>query len=110
MNSEIRELHQQLMRTHQALGERLGNTTDLSEAEAILREMEEVNFRVMMAGRLLFKETTEAMDARIGPVIKAGSELDDAIADTEKVRDIIKLVGKYLNQADKVLDAVKLLL
>ncbi len=32
------------------------NTSDPDEAEDILREMEELNFRVMMAGRLLFAE------------------------------------------------------
>ena len=58
MNKEIKKLHQQLIKTHKELSLRLGKTSDIDEADAILREMEEVNFRVMMAGRLLFKETT----------------------------------------------------
>lgn len=109
MNSEIKKLHQRLIKSHQNLSKRLGKTKDPDEAEAILREMEELNFRVMMAGRLLFKETTAAIDRRIGTVIEASADLDQAIKEIEKVNDLVKAVGKFLTQADKVLDAVKLL-
>jgi phosphoribosylanthranilate isomerase len=109
MNSEIWNLHRQLMSTHQALAARLGKTTDPAEAEAVLREMEEVNFRVMMAGRLLFQETTQAMDGRIHSVVDAGAGLDASIKNLEKVKDLIKSVSGFLTLVDRVLDALKLL-
>ena len=107
MNSEIGKLHQQLIATHMILAERLGRTIDPDEAEAILREMEELNFRVMMAGRLLFKETTAAIDKQLGTVIEAAADLDKAIGEIEKVKKLIMAVGKFLTLVDKVLDAIK---
>lgn len=109
MNSEILKLHQQLTELHRSLAKRLGKTTDANEAESILREMEEVNFRVMMAGRLLFKETTSAIDGRISTVIEAGTDLDRAIKEIEKVKGLVTAVGKFLSLVDKALDAIKLL-
>jgi hypothetical protein len=108
VNSQVKELHQKLVKTHSNLAERLDKTDDLDEAEAILREMEEVNFRIMMAGRLLFKETTAAIDRRIGTVISAAADLDEAIASIQKWRDMIRTIGKFLTLADKVLDAIKM--
>lgn len=109
-NSEIKKLHKQLGKTHQQLSRRLAKTTDADEAEMILREMEEVNFRVMMAGRLLFKETTAAIDEQIERVLKAGAEIDSAIKALERIKDIVKGVGKFLTLVDKALDAAKLLI
>jgi hypothetical protein len=109
VNPEIKRLHQRLINTHRNLSKRLGKTHDLDEAEAILREMEEVNFRVMMAGRLLFKETTAALDSRIETVISAAADLDETITSIEKCTEMIKAVGKFLAKADKVLDSIKLL-
>lgn len=109
MNSELRKLHQQLIKTHTNLARRLGTTRDPGEAEEILREMEEVNFRVMMAGRLLFSETTAAIDKQIGTVIEAGADLDEAIKEIEAAKKLIKAVGKFLTQVDKLLDGLKLI-
>jgi hypothetical protein len=107
VNSEIKKLHQELIKTHQSLSKRLGKTTNPDDAEAILREMEEVNFRVMMAGRLLFSETTEAMNKRIDGVADASAKLDESLARIEKIKEVVKAVGQFLALADKVLDAIK---
>jgi len=109
-NSEIKKLHKQLMKTHRQLSRRLDQTSDADEAGRILREMEEVNFRVMMAGRLLFKETTAAIGAQIAKVLEAGAELDSAIKELERIKDIVKGVGRFLTLVDKALDAAKLLI
>ncbi|MFH1278967.1 MAG: hypothetical protein ABIK65_11400 [Candidatus Eisenbacteria bacterium] len=109
MNSEVKKLHKQLIEAHQGLAKRLGKTKDQEEAEDVLREMEELSFRVMMAGRLLFKETTANVDKRIGTVLDAGADLDQAIKDIEKVKDLVKAVGKFLAVVDKVFDAIKIL-
>lgn len=109
MNAEIKKLHQDLIQAHLNLAERLGETEAIEDAEAILREMEEINFRVMMAGKLLFKETTASIDQRIGKILEANKDLEKAIESIEKVKDLIKSVGKFLTQVDKVLDAIKVL-
>lgn len=110
MNSHIKKLHKQLMKTHQQLSRRLGKVADLQEAEAILLEMEEVNFRVIVAGRLLFQQTTTQINTRIDEVLAAGAEVDAAIKDLERINDVIKGVGKFLTLVDKALDAAKLVI
>ncbi len=109
MNTQIKKLHTSLGETVLKLSKRLGRTSQLVEAEAILQEMEEVNFRVMMAGRLLFYETTARIDQRIDDVVAANAEVDDAIRRIDKIKDLVKVVGKFLTKVDKVLNTIKLL-
>lgn len=109
MNAEILKLQQQLIASNQALATLLGRTSDPDTAEAILREMEEINFRVMMAGRLAFKDTTASIDGAIETVLAASADLDQAIKSAQDVANFIKSVGKFLTAADKVLDKIKLL-
>jgi hypothetical protein len=108
MNSEITKLHQQLLGLHQQLSRSLVKVKDQAAAMSILCEMEELNFRVMMAGRLLFKETTAAIDKGIGTLVEQSVALDEAIKDIEKIKDLVKAVGKFLGNVDKTLDAIKL--
>lgn len=109
MNEQIRALHKRLGKTVQALSKRLGKASDPEEAEAILREMEEVNFRVMMAGRLLFRRTTARIDGQIDRILDSADEVDDAIRSFEKTKDLIRATGKLLAAVDKALDATKAL-
>jgi hypothetical protein len=75
-NNQIWKLHKSLGRTVQNLSKRLGKTSDLEEAEEILREIEEVNFRTMMAGRLLFKRTTENLNKKIDDLVDTNAKVD----------------------------------
>lgn len=109
INSETKQLHDNLIAQHQALSDRLATVTSADDAEAIVREMQEINFRVMISGGLLFKQTTAQIDDNLQSVIAAGTDLKTAIAQADKVRDIIKATSKYLGLVDKVLDRIKLL-
>lgn len=109
INSETKQLHDNLIAQHQALSDRLATVTSADDADAIVREMQEINFRVMMSGGLLFKQTTAQIDDNLQGVIAAGTDLKTAIAQADKVRDIIKATSKYLGLVDKVLDRIKLL-
>lgn len=108
MNGDIRKLQQSLVKQHQSLSTRLGNTTNPSDAQAILLEMQEVNFRVMVSGSLLFKQTTAAMDTRIEGVLAASADLDAALKTLTRVNDIVRATSQFLGQVDKLLDAIKL--
>lgn len=108
MNGDIRQLQQSLVKQHQALSTLLGNTTNPADAQSILLEMQEVNFRVMVSGSLLFKQTTAAMDARIEGVLAASADLDASLKTLTRVNDIIGATSRFLGQVDKVLNAIKL--
>ena len=109
MNPQLRRLHRRLGKTVQALSTRLGKASDPDEAEAILREMEEVNFRVMMAGRLLFRRTTARIDGQIDRILDSADEVDAAIRSIEETKELIRTTGKFLAAVDKALDAAKAL-
>lgn len=108
VNTGIKALHDDLMTQHKALSDRLAVTTSADDAEAIVREMQEVNFRVMMSGSLLFKQTTAAIDTQLQSVIDASADLGKAIAQAEKIKDVIKATSRFLGLVDKVLDKIKL--
>lgn len=109
MNAETRKLHQALLAQLQSLSELLGTTTDPDNAEALLREMQELNFRIMMSGSLLFKQTTDVIDTRIQGVIEASDDLEASLEQLTRINDIIRATSKFLGLVDKVLDAIKLL-
>jgi len=109
MNREIRKCHACLGKVVQELSRRLGKTSDPTEAEAILREMQEVNFRLMIAGSLLFRETTAHIDARLGEVVAATRDVNDSIKQIEQIKNVVRAVSRFLTQVDSVLDAIKIL-
>lgn len=109
INNETKQLHDNLIAQHQALSDRLSTVTSADDADAIVREMQEINFRVMISGGLLFKQTTAQIDDNLQSVIAAGTDLNASIAQADKIRDIIKATSKYLSLVDKVLDRIKLL-
>jgi len=108
MNTEIKNLHSSLILIHQALAKRLGDTTSIDEANAILTEMDEVNFRVMIAGSMLFKDTTEKMDDELRIVIDARGDLEASIKQTQQIKQVIKGIGQFLTIVDRALDLLKL--
>jgi hypothetical protein len=109
MNGQIKQLHQELLERNRQLFDLLSETADIQKREAIQREMEEINFRVMMAQKLLFKQTTAAIDSQLNTVAAASQDLEKSITRIQKTKDLIKSIGKFLGLVDKVLDLVKLL-
>jgi hypothetical protein len=109
INTETKQLHDTLIAQHQALSDRLSTVTSADDADAIVREMQEINFRVMISGSLLFKQTTAQIDDTLQSVVAASADLKTAIAQADKIRDLIKATSKFLGLVDKVLDRIKLL-
>jgi hypothetical protein len=109
INTETKQLHDTLIAQHQALSDRLSTVTSADDADAIVREMQEINFRVMISGSLLFKQTTAQIDDTLQSVVAASADLKTAIAQADKIRDLIKAISKFLGLVDKVLDRIKLL-
>lgn len=101
INLETQRLHQSLIAQHQALSNRLSTVTSVDDADAILREMQEINFRVMISGSLLFKQTSAQIDDSLRNVIAASESLNAVIAQASKIIDIIKATSKFLGLVDK---------
>lgn len=108
INTGVKGLHKALIAQQEALMDRLGQVQSADEADALVREMHEINFRVMICGSLLFKQTSAQIDTEVGSVIAATSDLESAIATANKITAVIKAVSKFLGLVDKVLDKIKL--
>jgi hypothetical protein len=108
MNDTIAALHTKLIKMANALSVKLSKATDADEAESLLTEIEEVNHRVVVAGRLLFHASTQDIDNQLAAVAGACDELTKSIKEIKAITKVIKDVGKFLTLVDKGLDLLKL--
>lgn len=108
INTGVKGLHKALIAQQDALMERLGKVQSADEADALVREMHEINFRLMNCGSLLFKQTGAQIDTEVASVIASTSDLESAIATANKIAAVIKSVSKFLGAVDKVLGKIKL--
>lgn len=108
-NMSLQELQQALVLQHRALFERLSTTESVEDASAISLEMDEVYLRIRVCGRLLFRQTSEAIDRQIEGVLAASDQLQASINSIARLVDLIKAISKFLGVVDKILDKVKLI-
>lgn len=108
MNDSMRELHQVLAGRVQELSRRMDTVKTAAEAQAVVREMQEFNHRVMLAGSLLFSAEAAGLAARVKKVTEAAARVDGAIAGIGKVGKALGVVGDFLALVDEVIDAAKL--
>ncbi|KWS02339.1 hypothetical protein AZ78_5006 [Lysobacter capsici AZ78] len=108
INAGVKDLHKALIAQQQALVDRLNRVRSSDEADALVREMHEINFRVMTCGSLLFKQTSAQIDTQVESVIAATGDLESAIASATRIAAVIKAASKFLGLVDKVLDKIKL--
>lgn len=108
VNAKLKVLQQQLVDFHQVLANQLDKAKTQADGDAILREMQDVNFRVTMCGNLLFKQATDEINAQISAVSDATTTLNKSIAKAANISDLITQVSTFLGGVDKVLVAVKL--
>jgi transketolase len=108
MNTNLQALQKALVLQHDALFARLSTATSVTEVNAISTEMDEVYLRIRVTTRLLFSQTTGAIDKQITDVVAVSAELQQSIKTITKLKDLIKKTGKFLGLVDKILDVVKL--
>lgn len=108
INTNLQTLQKALVLQHEALFARLSTATSVDEANAISTEMDEVYLRIRVTTRLLFRQTTMAIDKHIADIVAVSAELQQSIKTTTKLTDLIKKTSKFLGLVDKILDVVKL--
>lgn len=108
MNTRLQTLQRALVLQHEALFARLSTATSEVEVNDVATEMEEVYLRIRVTTRLLFRQTTEAIDKSIADVVAVSVDLEQSIKTVTKLTDLIKKTSKFLGLVDKILDAVKL--
>lgn len=108
LNKHLKDLQRALLKQQDVLLSRIYKAATPADADALMREMHEVNFRVMICGSLLFKHTTAELNNDLVAVTDATKQLEQAIKAAESIAAVIDATSKLLGLVDEVLDLVKL--
>jgi 23S rRNA C2498 (ribose-2'-O)-methylase RlmM len=108
-NESMRELQSMLLRQFKKLHDSLDNVTDADRAEAIVREMQEINHRIGLTGSLLFASQAKELDNKVTQVHKATRKVNAAIADLKNLKAFLEATSEFLRLVDEALDFAKLL-
>jgi hypothetical protein len=108
-NASMRELQSTLMGVLNGLHESLDNVTDANVAQAIVREMQEVNHRLALVGGLLFAAQSKELDGKVAAVRNATTKVNATIAKFKNLAALLGAVSDFLGLVDQVIDLAKLL-
>jgi hypothetical protein len=108
-NESMSALQSTLLRQFRKLHDSLDGETDAGRAQAIVREMQEVNHRIAVAGGLLFAGQAEALDGKVARVTKATRKVNAAIADLRNLQVFLDAMSEFLGLVDEAIDLAKAL-
>ena len=108
-NPDLVGLHRMLGNIVDDLVQKQETATDPAIIKAIAVEIRETLFRVTGVQQALFKQQTERITVAVAKVGEAKAELDQAIAEIDKLNRFIKTISGFLGLVDKVVDAAKLI-
>ena len=108
-NPDIQTMQAQAVALFNQLQLKLNATTSYDDAQNILREMQEVNHRITVAGTLLFKQQSAGLTAKVQAVTAASASAQAAIAAAASVKNIMDAVTGFLGLVDTALDFAKML-
>jgi len=106
-NDSMRDLQNTLVRQLKKLHDSLDDVTDADRADAIVREMQEVNHRIAMVGGLLFAAQANELDGKVAEVSKATRQVNAAIADLKDLQAFLDAMSEFLGLVDEAIDLAK---
>lgn len=106
-NESIRRVQELLMKELKKLNDSLDDVTDFKQAQAIVREMQEVNHRIAIAGGVLFAAQAQELDEKVPALNKAAKKVEEALKDLKKLEQVLLAVSAFLGLVDEVLDLAK---
>lgn len=109
MNQTLREIHDTLLKEHDALSKQLGQTTDPSTAGMLLTEMKEILHRIDLVQGLLFRESSAALESMMPDIQEADERLSEAVADLTDSAEFLKSAAGFLKFVDQAIDIAKTL-
>jgi 23S rRNA C2498 (ribose-2'-O)-methylase RlmM len=108
-NESIRDLQSMLLRQLKRLHDSLDDVTDANRAQAIVREMQEINHRIALTGSLLFAAQAEELDGKVSEVSKATRKVNAAIANLKNTQAFLEAMSEFLSLVDEAIALAKLL-
>ena len=107
-NSDLISVQRQLVGVAETLSRAQERADDANTVRAIGREIVEVNHRITMIGQVIFKSRTRKITAAARAVISARRSVDAAIKATDKLKNFVTAITRFLALVDKVIDTAKL--
>jgi hypothetical protein len=93
-------LQQALLAAYDALRSKMLAEKDPATKTELLKQMGEVNHRIVAVGSLVFDEDTKAVTDAVANVEKSRDDLKKAIAEIERLNNVIKTVTAFLGLVD----------
>jgi hypothetical protein len=108
-NPTLVALYQSLCAQQDALSNAIQKTTDPQLADTLSTENYEVMHRMVLTQNLLFQSDSTALQENVKAVTDASGQLQSAIANINKISDLVNGVSNYLALVDKAIDLAKTL-
>jgi 23S rRNA C2498 (ribose-2'-O)-methylase RlmM len=106
-NESMRDLQSTLLRQFKKLHDSLDDVTDADRVDAIVREMQEINHRIAMAGSLLFAAQAQELDGKVAEVSKATRKVNASVADLRNLQAFLDAMTEFLGLVDEAIDLAK---
>ena len=109
MNKTLQELHDMLLARHTEMSQSLDGITDPAKAKTVIMEMQETLHRIDLIQSLLFRQTSQQLDATLPDITRANDALEKSIQSIEDIGAFLNATANFLKYADKAIDVAKCL-
>jgi hypothetical protein len=107
MNKTLQELHSMLLARHTEMSQTLDGITDPATAKAIIMEMQEILHRIDLVQNLLFRQSSQELDATLPGITKANDALEESLQSIEDIGAFLNASANFLKYADEAIDIAK---
>src|ERR1035441_346593 len=107
MNQTLQELHSMLLARHTEMSESLDGITDPARAKTIIMEMQEILHRIDLVQNLLFRQSSQELDAKLPGITKANDALVESLQSIEDIGAFLNATANFLKYADEAIDIAK---
>ena len=107
MNQTLLDLHDMLLARHTDLSQTLDGITEPAKAKAIIMEMQELLHRIDLAQNLLFRQSSEQLEATLPGITKANDALAKSIQSIDDLGAFLSATANFLKYADEAIDIAK---
>jgi hypothetical protein len=107
MNKTLQELHDMLLARHMEMSQTLDGITDPAKAKTIIVEMQEILHRIDLVQNLLFRQSSQQLDATLAGIARANEALKKSIQSIEDIGAFLNAAANFLKYADKAIDIAK---
>ena len=109
MNKTLKALHDMLLARHTELSQKLGGITDPDKAQTVIMEMQEILHRIDLVQNLLFRQSSQQLDATLADITQANDVLAKSIQSITDIGAFLTATANFLKYADEAIDIAKTL-